>query len=102
MSAFTVAAERHAKWSWQLVGRTNQLITAYHETRKSRPLGQKVKVGCIAFMIFWVPFLIPFLVYSYLLLALAAIAVYACLVSAVWQIGAGVDRILGRHGASAP
>src|SRR5581483_3335272 len=100
-SGFSAAAGRHAKWSWQLVRQMNQLITAYHQTRKTRPLGQKVKLGCIAFMFFWVPFLIPFIVYSYLFIGLAAVAVYATVVSAVWQVSLGIDRVLWWRGSRA-
>lgn len=77
--------------SWRAAGRTYGLLGAYHRYRVNRPLAQKIELGCLAYLVLWVPFVIPFLVYSYLLLATAAVVAYACLVSLAWGIGLGVD-----------
>ena len=96
-STFTTGARAHALASWRAVGRTYGLIHKYHEYRTNRPTAEKIKLGCLAFVVLWVPFVIPFLVYSYTLLAAGVVFTYACLVSLVWGVSAGIDWLRGRR-----
>lgn len=88
--------ERHAKASWRFARKTAGLIGQYHNYRQSKPLGTKVKDGCLALSLFWVPFVIPLLVYSYAFFAVVAVVVYASLVTLAWGIAAGVTRLRGK------
>lgn len=87
------AFERHAKASWRVARKTAGLIGQYHNYRQSKPFGTKVKDGCLALSFFWVPFVIPLLVYSYAFFAVIAVVVYASLVTLAWGIATGVTRL---------
>lgn len=78
--------ERHARASWKLAGQVWSGIDTYHSHRKNRPTAQKVKLGCLAFAFLWIPFVIPFVVYSYIAMAAGVVAIYATLVSILWGV----------------
>jgi len=85
--------ERHARASWKLAAQIWSGIDNYHRYRRNRPTAQKVKLGCLAFVVLWIPFVIPFIVYSYVALAAAVVSTYALLVSIPWGVSAIVARI---------
>lgn len=100
-SAFTSDCERHAKASWQAVAKTWQSFTEWEKARRARSTGKKMEAGCLGLLIFWIPFILPLLLYTLYLGVVALVAVYASLVSAVWGASVEVDRLRYRLGKGA-
>jgi hypothetical protein len=91
--------ERHARASWALAAKVWGGIDGYHRYRKNRPAAQKVKLGCLAFVVLWVPFVIPFIVYGYIAMAAAAVTAYALLATIPWGVSIGVAKIRAARAA---